>query len=296
MNKILITGGSGFIGSALIRKFTQNDQNAILSIDNYSVGTELNHICHPSVQYIRCDTNDILENKQVNDFEPNIVYHLGEYSRITSSFDDIRICQRSNGSGTFCVLEYCRQQGAKLVYAGSSSKFGNNGADEHLSPYAWWKSKNIELINNYHQWWGLDFSIAYFYNVYGPGQISSGRMAAVIGLFQEQYLKGLPLTVVMPGTQRRDFTHIDDIVNGFILVGERGSGDGYLVGTGINYTLREIAEAFGTDIKYIPERRGERFTSRAYSTKMKEEFNWEAKHNVIDYIHDWVKEQKGCTT
>lgn len=290
MTNILVTGGSGFVGSALIRELAQRDYQ-ILSIDNYFSGSKDNEIEHPNVHYVETSTCDIFTNQDVMNFEPDTVYHLGEYSRIVQSFDDVRLCHNFNCVGTFNVLEYCKLKNAKLVYAGSSSKFGNDGADEHLSPYAWMKAKNAELVNNYHNWWGLDFAITYFYNVYGPGQICTGHMATVIGIFQEQYKSGKPITVVSPGDQRRDFTHIDDIIRGLVLVGENGSGDGYLLGAGKNYTLLEIAEAFGCEIQMVPARKGERFTSQAYPTKAKAELNWEAQHNVIDYIKNWTREQ-----
>jgi UDP-glucose 4-epimerase len=290
MTNILVTGGSGFVGSALIKELVRSDCQ-ILSIDNYFSGLKENEIESPNVHYVEVSTCDMLSNEEVMDFEPDTVYHLGEYSRIVQSFNDVRLCHNFNCVGTFNVLEYCKLKNAKLVYAGSSSKFGNDGADEHLSPYAWMKAKNAELINNYHNWWGLEFSIAYFYNVYGPGQICTGHMATVIGIFQEQYKAGKPITVVSPGDQRRDFTHIDDITRGLILVGEKGVGDGYLLGTGKNYTLLEIATAFGGEIQMLPARKGERFTSQAYPTKAKEELNWEAQRNVIDYIKSWTQEQ-----
>ena len=291
MSKILITGGSGFIGSALIKELSK-DNHSILSIDDYSASNGSNHVRSPRVEYHRCSTNQILDDAMCYKFNPDIVYHLGEYSRIVQSFDDIRKCHQSNSSGTFNVLEYCREKQAKLVYGGSSSKFGNNGEDENLSPYAWLKAKNVELIKNYYEWWGLDYAIAYFYNAYGNGQIDSGHMATVIGIFQEQYKAGLPLTVVYPGDKQRDFTHIDDIISGLILVGNDGFGDGYMLGTGKSYSILEIAEAFNHPIKIVPERKGERQFGQANLTQMQEQFGWSAKQDVIEYIRSWVKEQK----
>ena len=289
-NHILVTGGAGFIGSHLIRTILQNNPNCkIISLDNYFTGTTANHVRDNRVEYLVCNTWDI--NKPSLDslvrFKPDVVYHLGEFSRIVKSFDDIDYCHQSNIVGTFQVLKFCQAVRAKLVYAASSSKFGNEGRDQHLSPYAWMKAKNIELIHNWRDWFDLDFAIAYFFNVYGPGQISTGDYATVIGRFQDQVLQDKKLTVVAPGTQRRDFTHVYDIVSGLVAVGERGSGDDFLLGTGKNYTLLEIAEAFDHPYEMIPERKGERFSGQAYQSKAQSELGWSPEFDVIEYIKSW---------
>jgi UDP-glucose 4-epimerase len=289
-SKILVTGGSGFVGSCLVKQLSKDLSNEIVSIDNYYAGSVQNEIQAENVKYVYCNTATLHNTDSVMKFNPDIVYHLGEYSRITTSFNDIKTCHQFNIVGTFNILEYCRDKSAKLVYAGSSSKFGDDG-NEHLSPYAWFKAKNAELINNYHDWFGLDYAIVYFYNVYGEGQICTGKMATVIGIFQEQYKAGIPLTVISPGTQTRDFTHIDDIVRGLILVGEKGSGDGYLIGTGRNHTLLEVAQAFNHPIEMIPEKRGERKTGLALPHKMFEEFGWTPQTEILDYIAQWTSGQ-----
>ena len=212
-----------------------------------------------------------------------MIYHLGEYSRVEQSFDDIDKVLLFNKIGTLKVLEFCRKRGCKLVYAGSSTKFGDGGIGKDQSPYAWSKSSNTELIINYGNWYNLNYAIVYFYNVYGKREIRTGKYATLIALFTEKMKKGEPLTVVSPGTQQRNFTHIDDIVDGLLLVGQKGKGDGYGIGSPETYTVLEIAQLFGGEIQMLPERKGNRMTAEVV-TKKTEALGWRAKKHIKDFI------------
>jgi len=282
---ILVTGGAGFIGSNLIRRLvTEYPDARIVSIDNYFTGRRDTELDHPRVTYL--EANTITINKlwpEQNLPDPDLVFHLGEYARIPQSFDEFDRVWEFNTWGTKEVVKFCNDRGARLVYAGSSSKFGNDGQDEHLNPYAWTKAKNGELIRNYGQWYGLDYVITYFYNVYGPGQIEEGRYATVIGIFERQYREGEPLTVVSPGTQTRDFTHIDDTIEGLIRCGERGKGDGYLIGSGHEWPILEVAELFEAPYTMVPAKRGERVRGEADNHRVRS-LGWEPKHSLEEYI------------
>ena len=278
MKKILITGGAGFIGSHLCEALIDNKENYVVSLDNYSTGTKNNHI--DGVEYIDGNTIDI---DRLIDFSPDIVYHLGEYSRVEQSFEDIVSVWKSNKDGIFAILQFCVKNKSKLIYAGSSTKFGDGGLGRSQSPYAWTKASNTELINNYKEWFDLKFAIVYFYNVYGGREISSGKYATLIALFVEKYKKNELLTVVSPGTQLRNFTYIDDIVNGVILVGNRGFGDNFGIGCSAAYSILEIAEMFGSEIKMLPERAGNRMTASVVCEKTKA-LGWHEKKSIVDYI------------
>lgn len=289
---VLICGGAGFIGSHIIEKMLEDTNiTSIMSYDNYHTGTTTNHHEHKKVRYVYGDTVNINLNQDVLIFKPDIVIHLAEYSRIVPSFDEIQKCHQHNTLGTFQVLEFCRKNGAKLVYSGSSSKFGNDGADEHLSPYAWMKAKNIELIKNYHNWFGLNYVIGYFFNVYGPRQITKGSYATVIGIFQEQYLAKQPLTIVGNGLQERDLTHVDDAARGLIAAALKGHNDEYMLGYGQKRRIIDVAKAFDHPIIHVPERKGERLSGQSMSEKARKELGWQAEIDVIEYIKEWVKAQ-----
>lgn len=298
MEKILVTGGAGFVGTALIRKLLDKYTKCqIISIDNYSCGCKSNHINDKRVVYLHKDTRDlkpikfsIAETKAdiADTFEPDIVFHFGEFSRIVTSFDSLDNCWDYNMQGTKMVLDYCISKNAKLVYSASSSKFGNNGKDENLSPYAWMKSKMVELINNYAEWFDLKFEIVYFYNAYGPGQVKTGDYATVIGIFEEQYTTGKPLTVVQPGTQTRDFTHIDDIVNGVILAAINGQQGEYQLGTGTPHTIIDVANMFESTYTMIPERRGEREHGKANPEETYTKIGWKPKIKLKKYIKNFI--------
>lgn len=289
--KYLITGGAGFIGSNLIKGLIQKIPNCqLLSIDDYSTGKESNHIQSSQVKYIRCNTGAPYSSieRYIYTFYPSIIFHLGEYSRITTSFEDILKCQNSNSLGTFNILEICKRHKIKLVYSGSSSKFGSSD-NENLSPYAWFKSKNIELIKNYSRWFGLEYRIAYFYNVYGPGQIEEGKYATVIGRFQDQVRRGIPLTVRGDGSQTRDFTHINDIIGGLLQTASYHENVETYLGTGKPDTILNIAKAFNHPIQFVDEVKGER-TSSEIPNSLRGPISWSPSYDIYSYITSWKKD------
>jgi UDP-glucose 4-epimerase len=275
MIKVLVTGGAGFIGSHLCDTLDK-DKYLVFSLDNYSTGSKDNHV--PDVSYITGNTFEIFD---VINFVPDIIYHLGEYSRVEQSFDDIEKVIAYNKLGTMSVIEFAKLNSCRLIYAGSSTKFGDNGSNS--SPYAWTKTENTEYVKNYGEWFGLDYAITYFYNVYGGREIKEGKYATLIAKFLKTYKDGLPLTVTKPGTQSRNFTHIEDIISGLILVGEMGKGDGYGIGSDEKYNIIEIAEMFGRNFKMTPEKNGNRYSAELITDKIKE-LGWKAKHSIKDYI------------
>jgi UDP-glucose 4-epimerase len=276
--KILVTGGAGFVGSNLCKALVLYKNTKVYSLDNYFTGKVENHT--DGVHYIKGES--LLINDLIN-FKPDIIFHLGEYSRVEQSFEDIEMVWKFNTQGIFAVLEFVRKTGAKLIYAGSSTKFGDNGTGSNASPYAWTKSSNTQLVKNYGAWFNIDYAITYFYNVYGKNEISEGKYATLIALFTRKYNNNEPLTIVSPGTQERNFTYIDDIVNGLILVGKNGKGDGYGIGSRDTYTILEIAEMFKSNLEILPERNGNRMTAELV-TKKTEALGWKAKHSIKEYI------------
>lgn len=278
--KILVTGGAGFVGSHLCERLAQNQNYEVYSLDNYFTGSTNNHVLN--VTYIKGNTKDI--SKLVN-FIPDMVYHLGEYSRVEQSFDDIEKVWEYNKDGIFAVLEFVRKAGCKILYAGSSTKFGDGGFGRSASPYAWTKATNTELVMNYGTWFNVPYAITYFYNVYGPREIQTGKYATLIALFKEKMKSQQQLTVVSPGTQKRNFTHIDDIIDGLILVGENGYGDEFGIGSDEAFTILEVAQMYGGKIEMLPERRGNRMTAEVMSEKTKR-LGWVPKRKLKDYIDE----------
>ena len=287
---ILITGGAGFIGSSLIKNFIKKKYNyKIISLDNYTTGTKKNQIKHKNVKYIKGNNKDIDKLMKKYKNKINVIFHFGEFSRIFQSFKNYKKCFEYNIHHSSKVIEFAKDNKIKIIYSATSSNLGNNGKDENLSPYAWSKSKNIELIKNYNKWFGLNYELVYFYNVYGPGQILNSPMSAVIGIFEEQYKKRKPLTVVKPGNQRRDFTHIDDIVRGCYLAWKKGKQNEYMLGTKKNHSIIEIAKMFKSKIKYIPSRPGERFGSTIPNNNAENILGYSAKVKIKDYIQNFIK-------
>ena len=287
---ILITGGAGFIGSNLVKFILKkNLARKIIILDNYSSGNKINHVTNNKVTYIRGDTKNILTNKKIVKNNIDLIFHLAEFSRIVQSFQYFEKCWDSNIIGTKKVIELALLKKAKLIYSASSSKFGPK-TNEFLSPYAWTKAKNVELIKCYKEWYGLDYVISYFYNVYGPNQIKKHHMSAVIGIFEEQFLNNQPLTVVSPGSQKRDFTHVYDIVEGFIKAGFYKKNQEYQLASGKLYSVMQVAKMFNTQIKLIPQRTGERFSSKRDNlSKSKRELNFKIKYDLKKYIQDFIK-------
>jgi len=278
--KILVTGGAGFIGSHLCERLTENPQNNVYSLDNYFTGNKENHVSN--VTYIEGLTADI---DKLIDFAPDMVYHLGEYSRVEQSFDDIEKVWRFNKDGIFAVLEFVRKHGSKILYAGSSTKFGDGGLGRSASPYAWTKASNTELVQNYGAWFNVPYAITYFYNVYGPREIQTGKYATLIALFKQKMKNKEKLTIVSPGTQKRNFTHIDDIINGLVLVGENGYGDEFGIGSPETFSIKEIAEMFGAEIEMLPQRAGNRMTADVITSKTKA-LGWEPTRSIKEYIEE----------
>lgn len=280
--RVLVTGGAGFIGTHLCRRL-RDDGHKVVSLDNYSTGTQDNHIT--KVDYYTGDTQNIdMWKPYLSKFHPfDMIYHLGEYSRVEQSFDDYSTVWESNKLGTEAIVRFAKEQDAKLIYAGSSTKF----ADEHngyvKSPYTWSKESNTDFVKLYSEWYGLDYAITYFYNVYGPGEIATGKYATLIALFNECMDGNQVLKVVEPGTQRRNFTYIDDIIDALILIGEKGEGDEFGIGHHRSYSVMEVADLFGGDIVTIAPRRGNRYSS-AVITEKTEALGWQPKHDLETYI------------
>jgi UDP-glucose 4-epimerase len=281
--KIVVTGGAGFVGSNLIEELVKNPKNEVYSLDNYFTGKKENHIS--GATYIEGSTEDI---EKLITFKPDLVYHLGEYSRVEASFSDIELVWKLNKMGTFRVLEFCRKHGCKVLYAGSSTKFGDEGLGRSQSPYAWIKATNTELVKNYGVWFGLKYAITYFYNVYGPREITEGKYATVVGIFKNKFKNGEPLPVVSPGTQIRNFTYVGDIVQGLILVGEKGEGDNYALGADKSYSILELAHMFGSEVTILPERPGNRMSAGLDTSRSTGELGWKPKVNLEDDIKDFL--------
>ncbi|MDA8834331.1 NAD-dependent epimerase/dehydratase family protein [Candidatus Pelagibacter bacterium] len=288
-NIIVVTGGAGFIGSNLIKYLIKKTKFKIISIDNYSTGTKKNHVKHKNIKYIKDKNINI--SKLLKNYKKRIkvIFHFGEFSRIYQSFLKPRECLESNINNSFAVINFAKDNKIKIIYSATSSALGNNGKDENLSPYAWAKTKNIELIKNYSKWFGLKYELLFFYNVYGPGQILSGPMSAVIGIFETQFKKKIPLTIVKPGSQKRDFTHIDDIIRGCYLAFIKGRQDEYMLCSKKQYTILQIAKMFKTKIKFLPKRKGDRSSSSVPNNNSLNHLRYIPKIHIKDYINSMLK-------
>jgi UDP-glucose 4-epimerase len=281
---ILVTGGAGHVGSHIIEQLAKDNNNQVISLDNYFNGSKDNHI--EGAEYREGHTKDIDRLIPEN---PDMVFHLGEYARISPSFDDVEKVYEMNILGTFAVVEFCRKRKVgKLVYAASSTKFAIEGDGRHQNPYSFTKATNVDLINDYGRWYDLPYAICYFYNAFGPREKSGKKYGTVVANFQKAYLNSKTMNVTKPGAQKRKFTYVGDLARGIILVGEKGHGDGYTLGNNKSYSIVEIAKAFGGPIKYIEGYPGRSKSGQAPS-KAREELGWDTTVDIIDYIKDFVK-------
>ena len=289
---IVVTGGAGFVGSNLINLLVRKTKFDIISIDNYISGSTKNHIRSKRVKYINGDTKNIVSLLKRQKYIHS-VFHFGEFSRIYQSFIQMEQCLESNSVGTIAVFNFCLSKKIKLIYSATSATLGNGGNDKNLSPYAFTKSKNLEFLENLKRWFNFKYEIIYFYNVYGPNQISKGDMATVIGIFENHYKKKIPLPVVKPGTQSRRFTHIHDTINICFMAWKKNKCRHYSISNKKSYSILEVAKMFKTQIRLLPTRRGERYASALTSMNLSNKvYKVFGKINLKDYITNITKGSK----
>jgi len=289
-NILIVTGGAGFVGSNLISLLLKKTNFKIISLDNYSSGSKKNHILNKRVQYIKSDTKNI--SKKLYKYKKNIhsLFHFGEFARIYQSFLKMDECINSNSIGSHAVFNFCFSNKIKLIYSATSASIGNNGKDKNLSPYAFTKAKNLELLENLKKWFNFEYEIIYFYNVYGPKQIGTGSMATVIGIFEEQFKKKMPLTIVRPGSQTRRFTHVNDTVEACYYAWKENRCRHYSISNKKSYSIFEVAKMFDTEIKYLPARPGERYASALTNMNLSNKvYKLFGKIQLKDYIANITK-------
>ena len=292
-NLIVVTGGAGFVGSNLIEYFLVKTKFKIISVDNYSSGSKKNHIRNRRVKYIKSNTLYIKKVLEKYKNKIKTVFHFGEFSRIFQSFEKFDECYKSNVIATKAVFKFCLENNIKVIYSATSASLGNKGSDKNLSPYAFTKSKNLELLENFKTWFNFKFEVLFFYNVYGPRQIRSGDMATVIGIFEQQYLNKKPLTVVRPGSQTRRFTHIYDTVEICYMAFKANKCKSYSISSKKAYSILKVAEMYKTKIKFLKPRLGERYASAltkiSHNNKIIQKFG---KLQLKEYISSFIKSCK----
>ena len=292
-NYLIVIGGAGFVGSNLINRLLKKTNFKIISYDNYSSGTKSNHIKNRRVSYLNAHTKNISNILKKQKKNIKTIFHFGEFARIYQSFNFMSECIESNSIGSFEVFKFCLENKIKLIYSATSASLGNNGQDKNLSPYAFTKSKNIELLENLKKWFNFKYEIIYFYNVYGPNQICTGNMATVIGIFQEKFKNNESLPVVLPGNQSRRFTHIEDTIDICFEAWKRNKNSHYSISNKKSFTILEVAKLFSKKIKFLPARPGERYASALtrmnLSNKVLRRFG---KKSLSKYISDFKKSYK----
>jgi len=287
--KILVTGGAGFVGTNLINFLLKKTKFHIISLDNYSSGIKKNHIKSNRVKYIKGHTKNIVD--LIKD-PKNIhsIFHFGEFSRIYQSFLKMNECVDSNFIGSNAVFNFCLKNNIKLIYSATSASLGNKGNDKNLSPYAFSKATNLEQLENFKKRFKLKYEVIYFYNVYGPHQISRGAMSTVIGIFEDHYLRKKPLPIVKPGTQTRKFTHIDDTIQMCYLAWKKKLNRHYIIVNKTSYSIKEVAKMFKSKIRYLSRRSGERYASALVNKNLSNKiYKYYGKISLKDYIRDFLK-------
>jgi len=291
-NLIVVTGGCGFVGSNLIEYFLKKTKLQIISLDNYSSGSKKNHILNKRVKYIKSDTKKISQTLKIYKNRINAIFHFGEFSRIYQSFLKMNQCIDSNSVGSNAVFNFCLKNKIKLIYSATSASLGNGGKDKNLSPYAFTKAKNLELLDNLKKWFNFKFEVVYFYNVYGPHQICKGPMATVIGIFEDHYKLKKLFPVVRPGTQTRRFTHIQDTVEICYLAWKKKLCRHYSISNHKSYSLLEVANIFSAKVKYLPKRPGERYSSALSNrTLTNNMYKYFGKTDLKNYIKNFIKQK-----
>ena len=288
-NILVVTGGAGFIGSNLISELLKFKKFRILSVDNYSSGLSKNHINNKRVKYLKGSTKNIESLLRNYYGKIHTIFHFGEFARIYQSFKKINECFSSNIEGSSNIFNFALKNKIRLIYSATSASLGDSGKDMNLSPYAFSKAKNLELLENLKRWFSFRYEVVYFYNVYGERQICKGDMATVVGIFEDYFKKSKKLPVVRPGTQTRRFTHVSDTVKACTFAWAKNKCKHYSIASNQSYSINELARMFKSKIRYLPMRKGERFASALTKMNLNNKIiKLTAKIKLRDYINNFL--------
>ncbi len=289
-NILIVTGGSGFIGSNLIEELIKLKKYKVISLDDYSSGFSKNEIMNSKIKYLKGHTKNISIILEKYKNKIHTIFHFGEFSRIFQSFKKFKECFNSNIEGSAELFKFALENKIKLIYSATSASLGNNGKDMNLSPYAFTKAKNLELLENLKKWFNFKYEVIYFYNVYGPRQICKGDMATVVGIFENYFKNKKPLPIVKPGSQTRRFTHVKDTIKACLIAWKRNKNQHYSVASNKSYSIVHLAKLFKTKVKYLPHRDGERFSSVLTRMNLNNKIiKLKAKIKLKDYIRNFLR-------